>query len=519
MSANSEEKLSAYFPGLVDVCEGEEGQFLYMTINDGLPLFEESARTDSGTVIPPESEHLPFTIPRAAKVLEHFGLDDPNLYHDVLTYLQRFSALDELQWSVVAHYVFLTYLHDHKDIDYCPYILFYAVPERGKSRTGKSVSYLAFRGVHLIEMREANIFRYSDRLHGTLFFDLMDVWKKAEKSGCEDILLLRAEKGAKCFRVLHPDRGAFRDTVYYNIYGPTIIASNEQLHKILDTRCLSIVMPNRPGNYENPRPELALELKERLTAWRAKSFNSPLPEILPIEGISGRLWDISKPLFQVCQAVNPQGIPLLREAILSIAGERNESKKDTLEGRLIGIVKDLSAEHDLEDLPEWALRTNDILQKFNEDRPADKRASAQWIGLKLKSMSLRHKTVNGRSEIVLTPHEYRTLLEQYAGFSRELGQPTQLPTNSLPEKPSLFQYNTGVVGSSRELTDTTDEGQEDTDSMDFQDHTGTFRNVEEREIYYRHLSILLNDEGMPRLDAEKESMAAVLRWRNDHVNA
>lgn len=518
MSANSEEKLSAYFPGLIDVCEGSEGQFLYMTINDDLPLFEESARIDIGTVIPPDSEHLPFTIPRAAKVLEHFGQDDPHIYHDVLMYLQRFSALDDLQWSVVAHYVFLTYLHDHKGIDYCPYILFYAVPERGKSRTGKSVAYLAFRGVHLIEMREPNIFRYSDRLHGTLFFDLMDVWKKAEKSGCEDILLLRAEKGAKCFRVIHPDRGAFKDTVYYNIYGPTIIASNEQLHKILDTRCLPIVMPNRPGNYENPRPELALELKERLTAWRARSLNSPLPEILPIEGISGRLWDISKPLFQVCQAVNPQGIPLLREAILSIAGERNESKKDSIEGRLVGIIKNLSAEHDLEDLPEWTLRSFDIMQKFNEDRPADKRASAPWIGLKLKSMSLRHRTVHGRSEIVLTTHEYRTLLEQYGCFSRELGQSIQLTTKSLPEKYPSFQHNTGVVGSSRDLTDTREEELEDTDSLDFQDHTGTFRNIEEQEIYYRNLSILLNDEGVSRWEAEKEAMAAVLRWRNNHDN-
>ena len=106
-------------------------------------------------------------------------------------------------------FVFLTYLHDHPQIDYCPYLLFYAVPERGKSRTGKSVAYVAFRGIHLIELREANIFRYSQHLHGTLFFDLMDVSKKAERSGCDDILLLRAEKGAKCCRVIHPELGAF----------------------------------------------------------------------------------------------------------------------------------------------------------------------------------------------------------------------------------------------------------------------------------------------------------------------
>lgn len=448
MTAKSD-RLSAYFPGLVDVCEGDDGNLVFLTMQDGAFHLEESFQVGASEVTPPDREHLPFTLPRASAVLELAGKDDPNLYTDVLTYLKRFSALDEHQWAVVAHYVFLTYLHDHRDIDYCPYILFYAVPERGKSRTGKSVAYVAFRGIHLIELREATIFRYSQYLHGTLFFDLMDVWKKAERSGCDDILLLRAEKGAKCNRVLYPEKGAFKDTVYYDIYGPTIIASNEQLHKILETRCLPIVMPNRPGNYENPRPELALELKERLTAWRARTLAAPLPHHEPVEGISGRLWDISKPLFQVRQMVNSQGSHLLREAILAIAGERSESKKDTLEGHLVGIIKDLSAEQGLEGLAEWTLKTSDILRKFNEDRPADKHVTPQWIGRKLKSLSLRHRTVKGRSEILFSWDEYWTLVEQYGCDGRDSAPLQQTPPETLPEEPEFLREVTGEVGSGR----------------------------------------------------------------------
>lgn len=129
-----------------------------------------------------------------------------------------FSALNEDQWAIVAHYVFLSYLHDHPGIDYCGYLLFFAVPERGKSRTGKSVTYIAFRGIHLVEMREATIFRYSEYLHGTLFFDLQDVSKKAERNGSDDILLLRAEKGARCCRILNADDGPFNDMSYFSIY-------------------------------------------------------------------------------------------------------------------------------------------------------------------------------------------------------------------------------------------------------------------------------------------------------------
>jgi hypothetical protein len=266
-------RLSAYFPGLVAVCEADDSQLLYLVEKDGHCSFEESAMINGCEVIPPNRDDFPFCLPRAETVTKYLSQDDPHLFPDVVDYLKRFSALDEHQWAVVTHFVFLTYLHDHKDIHYCPILLFYAVAERGKSRTGKSLSYLAFRGIHLSELREANILRYCQNLKSTLFFDIMDVWKKAERTGCEDILLGRFEKGQKASRVLFPDKGPFKDMQHYNVYGPTIIASNEPLHRILDTRCLQITMPNLPGNYENPHPETALDLKARLTAWRGKHLS------------------------------------------------------------------------------------------------------------------------------------------------------------------------------------------------------------------------------------------------------
>ncbi len=449
MSAKSDVKLSAYFPGLIDVCAGENGQCVYLIANNGEFILEESAQTDKGEVLPPDKEHFPFLLPRAEKVMDYISQDDPNLYQDIYTFLKRFSALDELQWSIVAHYVFLTFMHDHQDIDYCPILLFYAVPERGKSRTGKSLSHLAYRGIPVSELREANIFRYSQDQHGTLFFDLMDVWKKATQKGCEDILLGRFEKGQKCSRVQHLDKGPFRDMEYYDIYGPTIIATNEQLHKILDTRCLSITMPNLPGNYENPRPILALDLKERLTAWRAKTIAAELPDMQPLKDISGRLWDITKPLFQVGLLVNPAGHDLLKESILAIAGERGESKKDSIEGRLIGVIKDISAERNLEGLEAWGIMTSDILKKFNEDRPTDKHYTPQWIGKKLQSMSLRHRTIKGRSEILLSFDEYWRLVEQYGCSGRDLDSSRSIPTQTLPDKTQSLQDDAGVVGSGR----------------------------------------------------------------------
>ena len=269
-------------------------------------------------------------------------------------------------------------------------LLFFAVPERGKSRTGKSITYISYRGIHVVDLREANLFRFSQNLKATIFFDLMDLWKKAEKNGAEDILLLRYEKGAQASRVIYPEKGAFNDMVFYDVYGSTLIATNKAVHKILSSRCININMPNKPGDYENPTPEKAQELKERLTAWRARVMNKPLPEIDLIQGLNGRLWDISKPLLQVCRLVYSQGFDELKNALLEVAGQRVEDKKESIEGQIIATLQELSPKG----LTEWIIKTSDLLKGLNEERPDTHKLTSQYVGKKLKVMGLHTTDVH-----------------------------------------------------------------------------------------------------------------------------
>ena len=122
-------------------------------------------------------------------------------------------------------------------------------------------------------------------------------------------MLCRYEKGQRCARVLNPDAGAYKDMKYFNIYGPTIIATNEPLSHILDTRCIPIIMENVPGQYENPKPNRGIDLKARLIAWRARMIRSELPKVAYDDRIAGRMWDISQPLLQVCMMVEPDLYP------------------------------------------------------------------------------------------------------------------------------------------------------------------------------------------------------------------
>ena len=494
MDSFNASSLSAYFPGLVDVCSNDDEQLVYVILKDGELILTPEHSTETENFSIPEKKHFQFILPRAAEVLRYFGQEDPALYPDVLSYLKRFSALDDEQWAIVAHYVFLTYLHDNPGIDYCPYILFNAVPERGKSRTGKSVIYVAFRGIHLVELREATIFRYSQYLHGTLFFDLMDISKKAERGNSDDILLLRAEKGAKCCRIQNPEEGPFNDMVYFDIYGPTIISSNEPLQHILETRCLPITMPNRPGNYENPRPELALELKERLTAWRAKHFSVKFPDMEPIEGISGRLWDIAKPMLFV-NSLLPVDSRILTESILAIAGEKEESKKDTVEGRLVAIIKEITSEFALNRFAEWSIKVSDIRTRYNHGKPENRHASSPWIGKRLKSMSFHNRRVKGYSEILITADEYATLLKQFRYSAGESAKPTDSLPNSLPEKAEQDQAVLREVESGRESAQV------------------AFNSPEEREFYYEQIQALKGKGERSKEEIEFLAHEALEEWR------
>jgi hypothetical protein len=247
-------RFSANFPELVDiVASAEDCSPRFLVLDKDAPLgvqIVEAWKTPAGVVIPPPKDKLPWLLPREDWVLRYLGSDaakDSRLFSGVVALIKKHALLPEGSanfpdaWAeLVAAFVFHT--HYMEAAAYSPELAFYAPPERGKSRTGRTIA-MARRGVHTETLREANLFRDSQDRGATLFIDCTGLWTKASKLGCEDILLNRFERGAKVSRVLYPERGPFADTVYFDIFGPTILASNEPLGRVLDTRCVQIDMP------------------------------------------------------------------------------------------------------------------------------------------------------------------------------------------------------------------------------------------------------------------------------------
>jgi len=383
----------AKFDGLIDVVE-KEGKSIFLVKEDDELKLKESVVVNGETYYPPPIERLPFKyLARADKVLENYKNDsDSNLFIDIVKYLKKTSELpSSAYYYLLAAWVFLTYLQE--SIEYSPYIWLYAIPERGKSRTGKGCIYIAYRGVHVESLRDAYLIRIANDLDATIFFDVMDLSKKADRAGSQDILLVRFERGAVVPRVLYPDRGPHQDTVYYKVFGSTIIATNEPVLPILATRAVMISMPESTNIYEEEvTPEKALHIKERLVAFRARHLGLALPDT--VKPARGRLGDILKPLIQVIKLVQPQKEQNLKELINQIQAERKEQQSDSYEARLLTSIINLKDE-----VKGGLLSIDQITERFNENVKERFQATNNTIGWKLNGLGFKKRRRNNGMHI------------------------------------------------------------------------------------------------------------------------
>ena len=91
-------------------------------------------------------------------------------------------------------------------------------------------------------------------------------------------------------------------------------------------------MENRPDIYEHDKEIHGREFRERLCAWRGRALFNSLPKFEPIPGVQGRLWDISEVLLQLCTALAPDFLDLLKNEIIRLASEKKDARQEFIGG-------------------------------------------------------------------------------------------------------------------------------------------------------------------------------------------
>jgi hypothetical protein len=407
-AARKQQSLAA--PGLVCAAE-DNGQHVYIALAEGGALVVRPSilgdyRGERVEHVPPRV--VPWVLPCAERVLEHYrdlcNSCDPYTWLGVLLKdLEQWhkDASDlgtAVAYTLLALYDLATYAFEL--LDYLAILLLEAEPERGKSRTGQAASAVMRHGIWLQGIREANLLRAASDRQASIFIDVMDVWKKAEAAGCEDILLGRWERGGTVERVLYPDKGPFEDTVIFNVFsGGTIVATNEEIHRILDTRCLRIDMPLTTKRFSGRvQPEAARPLIERLMAWRAYVLQHGLADAdAPADG---RLGDILRPIKQVLLTVAPDRIGEFGSITDWQTKRRTDDLTNSIEAAIVRALSTVWAQQRSGQLP---LQT--ALNQVNAGWPADRQKTARWLGGKLRNMGWTIERVGHDNERVIVVND------------------------------------------------------------------------------------------------------------------
>jgi hypothetical protein len=222
-------------------------------------------------------------------------------------------------------------------VDLCPaspYIVLLGPPETGKSRALAACIHAARRGVLTMNAREAALIRHADEYKAAIALDVIDFMEAIRNS--MDFFAARTKNdGTVTTRILDYRKGRFQGMQHYEAFGATLVASNKPLsNDVIGSRSLVIqACQGRRRFLENVTPELALTLRERGVAFRARVLQRALRrELPPIPDLApGRLGDLLSGLAWVVAICQPAAIDVLKALVPSFTTARQTEAADTVE--------------------------------------------------------------------------------------------------------------------------------------------------------------------------------------------
>lgn len=413
-------ELSMNFEGLVDVVEKDGKSFFLIKRGDELICVNEHI-VDGVKLIPPKKNAIPFELGNADMIIGFFnaykefshGEIDKLLLSDLTDHHKKISELSaEFDYVLAALWVMHTYLIDK--FHYSPIILFHSVPGRGKSRAGKGIIYTAYRGIVVETVKEAHIIRFANSYNASLFFDLEDFSRKVRDSGTLDIFLQRFERDCIITRVLNPDKGKLEDMTFFNLYGATIIASNESIDQVLETRTINISVPYSTKIFEKEvTKKLCLNMRERLTAFRAFHLDKQLPDTS--KPSVGRLGDIGKPLRQILLLIDESLDQSFLEYIEQKRIDKAEENSDLLEVEILKAIFYAKSK-----IVNGKISTKDIEIHFNALRKKIERLSIRSIGKRISALGITRAKMNDGTRGILYKEDQINQLFKHYGIEKLL---------------------------------------------------------------------------------------------------
>jgi len=402
--------IAARCDGLVDLVRARDQVNFLLVGPSGEWLVRKEGRQDGRSVMPPEPGQLPFLVPELAQV-EGARIRNPrDLWEIVGAWIRRCAVPPAGYLDMLIAFVFHTHCTERSI--HSPILALVGTQEHGKTRLGSALLHVARRGILTEAPRDAHLLRLANDLDATLFLDCWDLWQAVSRRGAEDIILHRFARGAKVMRVTRFEAGPLKDTNWYRVYGPTILASNKSLPSVLESRCLHVAMGHQKADgLTYPLEEDALPIRAALIAWRAGTLGQELP--FTPNPLSGRMADIGKALLQLTKEVAPDRLESVLRALTDMQEERHDRNAASAEGKVVRALVELRAV-----VKAGLLSVETVTDEANASAERGFELTNQHVGNLLRELGLRTRLFGAKrlKHVVYDWDRVRSLAETLLGL-------------------------------------------------------------------------------------------------------
>ena len=379
-------------PGIVDLIK-EDNRIKYLTLNEGILTTQNYITIDNITYEP--KQDLPFFYP-SPEAFFYFmkNKDEAKLLADIEQFIRQYLELpNESGYLILALWVLHTYLIDK--FNCTPIIYFYGILETGKTRAGEILFQLAYKAQFETSPTEAVLFRSSEYFKPSLILDELKIWGIEGDKEVARLLKSRYKRGLKVARCDLKHSKGEDEIKFFDAFGPTVICTDQKMPPELESRCLLFIMQKNisPEVEDDIDQVKAQELRDRLTAFRARNLDKDLPN--PAKMARRRLQEITKPLQQILIFTDPDRESELKEYVKFTREMREIEESLTLQGEIINAIIET---YQADMLTGGKFLVADIADFINKNRKEKEQINSRTIGRIIKQLGYQSaRTKAGRA--------------------------------------------------------------------------------------------------------------------------
>jgi len=391
-------------PGLIHLIKEDE-KVSYLLQMDLQFYIEETHSLGEGITCQPKQD-LPICYVGKDILEESRDVDLKNLLKDIINFIKSYLELSENKgYLILALWVLHTYLIEQFEVT--PIIYFYGLKETGKTRAGEVLEQLAFKCERLTSPTEATLFRSAEYFKTALIIDEIQLWGKNGNAEVERLIKSRYKRGLKVNRCNLLKAG--EDQIeYFDVFAPLVISTTYDIPLIIQDRAIRFLMQKNayPGVEKNIDKELARQLRNQLTVFRANYFSKNLKEVEPVS--RRRLNEIMKPLYQILKEVDPD-----RENEFKLIVKDLEEGRQSEEGftSTAEIVEEIVKFYNKEERK--FITTKELTNLLNEEKSDDERTNTTRVGRQVKPLGFQKVRRLDKTGYIINTEILNHLIERF----------------------------------------------------------------------------------------------------------